>query len=100
MERRRERGLALLLIVLCLLPLWGCAGHESRVQAAMDALDVGRPDDAIAFLNEEMEVDRADQLPRLEGDNALLLLDRATILQSMDMFELSARDFGVADVPT
>jgi uncharacterized protein len=91
-------GLArLLAAVLVALSSWGCAGHESRVRAALDALDVGRPDDAIAFLNEEMEVDRADQLPKLEGDNALLLLDRATILQSTDRYELSQRDFQAAD---
>ncbi len=77
----------------------GCAGHEARVKAALHALDHGQPELATAELNAQMEVASNKELPGdLAGsDNALLLLDRATILQSMDDFELSARDFGAAD---
>lgn len=91
-----RRCLAIPLFCLAWL-LVGCAGHESRVKAALDALDAGRPDEAIAHLNEEMEVETAEQLPKMEGDNALLLLDRATILQSTDRYEMSQRDFQTAD---
>ena len=78
--------------------LTGCAGHEVRVDAALDALDRGAPDQAVAALNEEMEVKSTSELPAdLEGDNALLLLERATVLQSMDRYADSARDFGAAD---
>lgn len=91
-----HRCLAVCLMCLAWL-LVGCAGHESRVKAALDALDAGRPDEAIAHLNEEMEVETAEQLPKMEGDNALLLLDRATILQSTDRYEMSQRDFQTAD---
>ena len=91
-----RRCLAMPLFCLAWL-LVGCAGHESRVKAALDALDAGRPDEAIAHLNEEMEVETAEQLPKMEGDNALLLLDRATILQSTDRYEMSQRDFQTAD---
>lgn len=77
--------------------LAGCAGHESRVKAALDALNRHDPQGAIAELNEEMEVPSADELPAMEGDNALLLLDRATILQSIDHYEKSQRDYGAAD---
>jgi tetratricopeptide (TPR) repeat protein len=88
-------------LVACFIAIWqlGCAGHEARVKAALDALDRGQPKLATAELNAEMEVESNQQLPdELQGsDNALLLLDRATILQSMDDFELSARDFGAAD---
>lgn len=77
----------------------GCAGHEARVKAALDALDRGEPELATAELNTEMDVASNQELPgELTGsDNALLLLDRATILQSMDDHGLSARDFGAAD---
>lgn len=75
----------------------GCPGHESRVQSALEALDRGEPEAAIEELNDELDVDSADVLPPLEGDNALLLLDRATILQSIDDYERSQRDFGAAD---
>ncbi|MBW2528226.1 MAG: hypothetical protein JRI23_28880, partial [Deltaproteobacteria bacterium] len=78
--------------------LTGCAGHEVRVEAALDALDRGAPAEAVAALNEEMEVASTRDLPAdLEGDNALLLLERATVLQSMDRYGESARDFGAAD---
>jgi hypothetical protein len=91
-----RRWLAVLIVVLA-WPLSGCAGHESRVKAALDALDAGRPDEAIAELNDEMEVGSTKDLPNLDGDNALLVLDRATILQSTDRYELSQRDYQAAD---
>ena len=75
----------------------GCAGHEDRVRGALTALDHGDPYGAVAALNHELEVKTLDETPSLKGDNALLLLDRATVLQSLDDFKLSARDFGVAD---
>jgi uncharacterized protein len=77
---------------------WGCAGHESRTRMALDALDRGAPAEAVAALNEELEVQRSADLPAdLAGDKALLVLDRGSILMSMDDYKLSARDFGAAD---
>jgi tetratricopeptide (TPR) repeat protein len=97
----RARPLALLLSlwVLALAPwLLGCSGHEARVRAAHQALDRGEPELAVAELNGELQVKSEKKLPKdLEGDNALLLLDRATVLQSIDRYGLSARDFGAAD---
>ncbi|APR84710.1 putative lipoprotein [Minicystis rosea] len=75
----------------------GCAGHEDRTRTALAALDRGMPREAVAALNEELGVARIEDPPVLKGDNALLLLDRATVLQSVDRFDLSARDFGTAD---
>jgi hypothetical protein len=74
-----------------------CSGHESRVATALDALNRGAPAEAVAALNEEMGVQSADQLPALQGDNALLLLDRGNILLAMDRYKQSARDLGAAD---
>jgi len=92
---RRRFAIALVLLSWLLL---GCAGHESRVKAALDALDAGQPDEAISHLNDEMGVETAEQLPNVsEDDNALLLLDRATILQSTDRYEMSQRDYQAAD---
>jgi hypothetical protein len=89
---------AIVLLSLAAVALFGCAGHEARVKAALDALDGGQLEQATAELNLEMEVASNEELPPdLGGDNALLLLDRATILQSMDRYELSQRDFGAAD---
>jgi len=91
-------------LLVPLLGLWllcwitGCAGHESRVATALDALDRAAPDEAVAALNAELEVQTDTELPAdLEGDNALLVLDRATILQSLDRYKDSAHDFGAAD---
>lgn len=62
------------------------------------ALDEGRPREAIRVLNNEMDVKRESDLPRdLDGDNALLLLDRASIHQSVRAFNNSQRDFEAAD---
>lgn len=98
MRRGVDKLAAWLVTVTCALLLWGCAGHESRVRAALDALDRGSPDGAAASLNLELGVETNEQLPAAtEGDNALLLLDRATVLQTMHKYELSARDFGAAD---
>ncbi len=83
-------------LLLCLGQA-ACAGHESRVETALWALDRGAPAEAVAALNEEMGVQSADDLPALQGDNALLLLDRANILLAMDRYKQSARDLGAAD---
>lgn len=102
--RRRHAGLAgrkraALAPLALLLGLWqaACGGHEDRVRTALQALDRGAPAEAVAALNEQLEVETAAQLPALRGDNALLLLDRGNILLSMDSYRLSARDLGAAD---
>ncbi len=62
------------------------------------ALDVGAPHEAIAALNDELEVSSSSDLPKkLEGDNALLLLDRGSIQQSVTHFDLSKRDLEASD---
>jgi hypothetical protein len=78
--------------------LTGCGGHEARTLRVRTALDHGEPKVAIAALNEELEVKSDNDLPKqLEGDNALLVLDRASIQQSLVQFEPSKRDFQAAD---
>jgi len=78
--------------------LIGCGGHTERTLAMRTALDVGNPRGAIAALNEEMSVGSDKELPKdLEGDNALLVLDRASIQQSVAQFGDSKRDFEAAD---
>ncbi|KYF70772.1 hypothetical protein BE11_02145 [Sorangium cellulosum] len=93
------RGRAVLAPLAVLLGLGqaACGGHEDRVRTALDALDRGAPAEAVAALNDELEVETADELPALQGDNALLLLDRGNVLLSMDRYKLSARDLGTAD---
>jgi tetratricopeptide (TPR) repeat protein len=76
----------------------GCAGHSARTKTARDALDRGAPWAAIDSLNEQLEVERADQVPvKLDADDALLLLGRGSVLQQVARYSFSSRDFEVAD---
>lgn len=78
--------------------LVGCGGHEARTLRVRSALDDGQPRAAIAAINEEIGVKADTDLPtELEGDNALLVLDRATIQQSLAAFDRSEVDFQAAD---
>jgi len=93
-----SRALSLLALVCALALLWGCGGHEARTLRVRSALDDGQPRQAISAINEELDVKSEKDLPaELQGDNALLVLDRATIQQSLAQFELSQRDFQAAD---
>jgi hypothetical protein len=92
------RALALALGSALALTQLGCAGHEDRTRTALEALDRGHPAIAIAELNDEMDVSSARELPaELQGDNALLVLDRATVQMSVGDHKSSARDLGAAD---
>jgi uncharacterized protein len=85
-------GLALAAIGL------GCAGHEARLASTFDALDRGATAEALTTLDEELEVKDPEELPAdLDGDNALLVLERATVKQSLERYKSSAKDFGAAD---
>lgn len=75
-----------------------CAGHASRTEEARSALDAGQPKVALALLNEELGVDSSTQQPDdLSGDNALLLLDRAMVLQQLGQHRQSSKDLEAAD---
>jgi hypothetical protein len=63
------------------------------------ALDAGDPRGAIALLDKEMEVQTPADLPKDLGssDNALFVLDRGGIEQSVAAFDRSKVDFEAAD---
>ncbi|HEU4539126.1 MAG TPA: hypothetical protein VFS00_33625, partial [Polyangiaceae bacterium] len=76
----------------------GCGGHAARTLAFREALDGGDFPRAVASLNKELDVDAGKDLPRdINGDNALLVLDRASVQQARREFDLSRRDFQAAD---
>lgn len=78
--------------------VYGCAGHADRTQAARTALDAGRNQDALKLYCEELGVDTPEQIPDdIDDDDALLILDRAIILQALDRYDLSSRDLEHAD---
>ena len=85
-------------LVLAAPTLVGCGGHEARTLKMRTALDVGDAKGAVAAINEELEVGSDKELPKdIQGDNALLVLDRASVQQGEAKFDLSRRDFEAAD---
>jgi hypothetical protein len=85
-------------VVLATAWLTGCGGHEARTLRMRTALDEGNSKEAIAAVNEELEVKTSKDLPvDITGDNAILVLDRASIQQSVLAFDDSKRDFQAAD---
>ncbi|AKU94627.1 TPR domain protein [Labilithrix luteola] len=78
--------------------LIGCGGHEARTLPMRTALDAGNAKGAIQAVNEELDVKKSEDLPSdIKGDNAILVLDRGSIQQSLAEFKLSKRDFESAD---
>ncbi len=92
------RGLASVLTAGFVSVLVGCSGHSERTLPVRTALDEGAPRAAIHALNKELEVDHDGDMPtKIEGDNALLVLDRASIQQSLAQWKLAQNDFQAAD---
>jgi hypothetical protein len=78
--------------------LLGCASHSDRTLPVRTALDQGNPRGALVLLNEHLGVKSDSDLPeKLVGDNALFVLDRASVQQSVANFDASRRDFEAAD---
>jgi hypothetical protein len=84
-------------LALAALSETGCAGHERRVKATLDALDRNAPAQAVAALDEELGVAKPEDVPAVKEDEALLLLERASVQLARGEHKLSARDFGAAD---
>lgn len=90
---RRARGL---LLVLALVT--GCATYSDRNLAARRDLASGDLRGAEKKLNQLLGVQSSRDLPASYGsDTALTLLERATVLQAMGEYGLSARDFTAAE---
>src|SRR6187402_3954493 len=80
------------------LALTGCAGHADKTLLARSALDAGDPRGALKALNETLDVKSEKDLPeQVGGDNSLLLLDRAMVLQELDQYRLASRDLEISD---
>ncbi|MBX3190497.1 MAG: hypothetical protein KF819_26085 [Labilithrix sp.] len=95
-----DKGGRLLAAASLVLAPWlvGCGGHEARTLKMRTALDAGNAKAAIAEVNEELDVKKAEDLPKdIKGDNAILVLNRASIQQGLAEFSLSKRDFEAAD---
>jgi len=94
----RPRGILVGVAVAFALALGGCASHSDKTAPIRSALDAGQPKRALGLINESLDVDTPQKLSEdIGGDNSLLLLDRAMMLQSIGDFKLSSRDLEVSD---
>ncbi|HET6585995.1 MAG TPA: hypothetical protein VFG69_21205 [Nannocystaceae bacterium] len=75
-----------------------CATYSDRTDAARAAVQRGDVEGGVRELNKFLRVRDSEDLPRKwKKDFELVVLERATMLQALGQYELSARDFGVAD---
>jgi tetratricopeptide (TPR) repeat protein len=75
----------------------GC-GHSSHTLKARQALDRHDPKTALELYNKQLKVDSGSKLPEnVKGDNALYLLDRSLISQSLEKYPDSSQDLQSAD---
>lgn len=85
------------LLLACSIAL-GCASHSDKTKEIRSALDAGQPKRALKLLNEQLDVESEKELPAdTSGDNSLFLLDRAMVLQQLQIYKLSSRDLEVSD---
>jgi uncharacterized protein len=76
----------------------GCASHSDKTKEIRSALDAGNPRQALTLLNEQLDTKSEKDLPEdTSGDNSLFLLDRAMVLQQLQIYKWSSRDLEVSD---
>lgn len=87
-----------LLTAVALLQVSACAGHAAQTAAARTALDAGHPQQALAELNDKLDVKRADDVPaEVKNDKVLFVLDRSMVLMQLGKYQLSSRDLEISD---
>ena len=76
----------------------GCATYTDRMQSATEAVQAGAYADGLKDLNKALKVDSAEELPsRWRSTDALTVLERAIVLQSLGQFKESSRDLSAAE---
>ena len=100
LERRRTTWHfgPVLVAFLALFGAIGCKTFSDKTLRTRNALDANDLREALRASNSALDVRRADQVPEpLKKNDALLLLDRAMVLQALQDYLASANDFQVAD---
>jgi uncharacterized protein len=78
--------------------LSACASHSDKTKEIRSALDAGNPRQALVLLNEQLDTKSEKELPeKTGGENSLFLLDRAMVLQQLQIYKWSSRDLEVSD---
>jgi uncharacterized protein len=86
------------LVVLLGVQSLGCASYSDRIRQAQHSVVGGDAEEAIRVLNKELGVEELDELPaELDEEKALLLLERATLLQAMGHYRSASRDMIFVD---
>lgn len=85
--------------ILLTLTLSACKSTYSReIKQAQDLSLRGDLEDAVEALNQQLEVEDTGHTPdKLDHNKALLLLERATLLQAQGQYRLSSRDMIIVD---
>src|SRR4051812_39383590 len=84
--------------LVALAALSGCASHSDKTKEIRSALDAGDPRKALTLLNDQLDTKSEKELPeKTSGDNSLFLLDRAMVLQQLQIYKWSSRDLEVSD---
>jgi hypothetical protein len=95
---RTLRKSAGMLALIAFGTLVGCASHSDKTKEIRSALDAGNPRRALTLLNEQLDTKSEKELPEnTGGDNSLFLLDRAMVLQQLQIYKWSSRDLEVSD---
>jgi tetratricopeptide (TPR) repeat protein len=96
--RTPRKLVAALALSLAAPALVACASHSDKTQEIRSALDAGNPRAALSLLNEQLDTKSEKELPEnTGGEKALFLLDRAMVLQQLQIYKLSSRDLEVSD---
>jgi hypothetical protein len=94
--RRALRSLGLS-IALALLAS-GCATYTDRMQDATQAVQAGAYATSLESLNKALRVDSEQELPgRWRSTDALTVLERGIVLQSLGRYKESSRDLSAAE---
>ncbi|MEM7437522.1 MAG: hypothetical protein AAF436_20380 [Myxococcota bacterium] len=98
-DRRRTCRLALAVVMLAAgVAAGGCKTFSDYTAKTRSALDANDLQQALRATNSALKVGSAADLPDpMEKNDALLLLDRAMVLQALHNYPDSSRDFEVAD---
>ena len=95
---RLTRASALAVSAAVILAATGCKTFSDSTRETRTALDANNVEKALSASNKALGVKQASEVPEpLGDDDALLLLDRAIVLQALQDYESSSRDFQVAD---
>lgn len=99
MRLRTPKGRGFIAALMMCAALWsGCASYSERLVDAQSSVIRGDTSGALRILNRKLGVRDIVEVPsKIKGDDGLLLLERASLLQAQGNYRLAARDMVLAD---